>query len=147
MTLRFKNTSTDVCSLESGRTDGRRKIFTGQKFSSCLEKDAALRAEQFNIISKKKERNDNNFVRMWYICSGWIYWFKRSCYSGITLGTCATIHYPCFHTSSQKKRKMLTEFSPSPFACINVEVHKSYYIWFIWLLCNHTDGGLLKISF
>ena len=49
MSFCFKNTSTDVCSLED-RTDVGRKIPTGQKFSSSVEKDSALRAETLEWV-------------------------------------------------------------------------------------------------
>ena len=44
MSVCFKNTSTEVSSFVRRRR--RRKIPTGQKFSSSVEKDAALRAEK-----------------------------------------------------------------------------------------------------
>ena len=49
MSFCFKNTSTDVVTF----LRRRRKIPTGQKFSSSVEKDSALRAEQ-NIITSQK---------------------------------------------------------------------------------------------
>ena len=45
MSFCFKNTSTDVVTFLRRRRR-RRKIPTGQKFSSSVEKDAALRAEK-----------------------------------------------------------------------------------------------------
>ena len=44
MSFCFKNTSTEVSSFVRRRR--RRKIPNGQKFSSSVEKDATLRAEQ-----------------------------------------------------------------------------------------------------